>query len=380
MTEINRHLRKGSLPTLVQALQERKTRVLDVVAEARSLSFDMGGVVLRGTEPVMDDSGVTMRDGIYFPTEVGEEGLASKLDIPVRYLRRMRTEGALDLYDNNLNGWLARAPEGKRYMLRLLRGDDGGAGVLRAFLGDTYRTIDDFDVLLATLRGITEAGVDSPRITADITDRRMYVRVVAEQVKAYAPELLKGYRSPFTGESGSDNPTVFAGFKVTNSETGGGAFSITPYIEVQVCSNGQTIGKAVRQVHVGSKLEDGIVQYSEATRAANLELVKAETVDVIRTFLNVDYVTARLREMEEKAGVRVAKPQEVIESVSKTIGFTQAEQDAILSRFIEGGQMTAGGVMQAVTAAAQDMASGDAADAMERAALQVLELAAKAAR
>jgi hypothetical protein len=400
MTE---NLRNQPLPTLVDALKTRRTRVLDVVAEARSLSFDGGAVVLRGTEPEMTEDGVTVRDGLYYPTVVGEEGLAGKLDIPVRYLRRMRETGAVDMYDYNLNGWLSRAEEGKRYMLRLLRGDDGGPGILRAFLGDTYKTIDDFDVLLATLRGITEAGVTDPQITADITDRRMYLKVVAPQIKAYAPELLAGYRSPFDGGQvgngwtpervaraaageaqaydGGAEPVIFAGFVVTNSETGNGGFNITPRLEVQVCRNGLTIAADVqRRIHLGSKLDDGIVKYSTETAQANLALVKSQTADAVRTFLDVDYVKAKIAAMEKVAGVQITKPQEVIESVSRTVGFSQAEADAILGRFIQGGQMTAGGVMQAVTAAAQDMDSGDAADAMERAAMQVLELAAKAAR
>ena len=56
----------------------------------------------------------------------------------------------------------------------------------------------------------------------------MYVRVVCEQVRALAPALLAGYRSPFTGAAGADNPVVFAGFVITNSETGCGAFTPDP--------------------------------------------------------------------------------------------------------------------------------------------------------
>ena len=56
----------------------------------------------------------------------------------------------------------------------------------------------------------------------------MYVRVVCEQVRVLAPALLAGYRSPFTGAAGADNPVVFAGFVITNSETGCGAFSLVP--------------------------------------------------------------------------------------------------------------------------------------------------------
>ena len=102
---------------------------------------------------------------------------------------------------------------------------------------------------------------------ADLTDKRMYVRVKAPEVAAYAPELLKGYRSPLSGNSGEANPTVFAGFVFSNSETGYGAFSVTPRLVVQVCSNGMTMTKDVqRAVHLGGKLEAGIVRWSEDTQ------------------------------------------------------------------------------------------------------------------
>ena len=48
----------------------------------------------------------------------------------------------------------------------------------------------------------------------------MYVRVVCEQVAVLAPALLADYRSPFTGAAGADNPAVFAGFVIRESETG----------------------------------------------------------------------------------------------------------------------------------------------------------------
>ncbi len=42
------------------------------------------------------------------------------------------------------------------------------------------------------------------------------------------PALLSGYRSPLTGASGADNPVLFSGFKILNSETRYGAFTLVP--------------------------------------------------------------------------------------------------------------------------------------------------------
>ena len=122
-------------------------------------------------------------------------------------------------------------------------------------------------MLLAALDGVRQSGVPVQVDGCDLTDRRMYVRVVCEQVRALAPALLAGYRSPFTGASGADSPVVFSGFMITNSETGCGAFTLVPRLVVQVCRNGMTITRdAMRAVHLGERLDEGVVTWSGNTR------------------------------------------------------------------------------------------------------------------
>jgi len=396
-------LRHSDLATLAAALNDQRTRALDLVIPAREMTFDGGALRLRDVSPVLTDDGVTDANGRYVPTGVGDEGIADKLGIPLKYVRRLRTE-APDLYDANVNGWLSR--DSGSYLVRLLRGDAEtveSRGVLRAFLSDRYRTIDNFDVLLAALDGMRrhgwgEPGSDMPHISADLTDRRMYVRVTHPGIAAYAPDLLKGYRSPWGGQDvgngwtpervaaaaggegqaipAGEEPIVFAGFVISNSETGGGAFSITPRLVVKVCNNGLTItADALREVHIGGRLDAGVIRWSETTQRKALDLVTAQTADAVATFLDTDYVKAKVAELEEAAGAPVKDPQGVITTVSKKLGFTEAQQQNILSCFIAGGQLSAGGVMHAVTAAAQ-LADGDTAWDMEAAALPALALAA----
>jgi hypothetical protein len=259
----------------------------------------------------------------------------------------------------------------RKFLVRCFRGDDTGPGIARAFLSDSYKPIDHLDGLLATLDGITAAGVDARVHSADLTDRRMVVRVVCEEVKGYARTLLRGYRSPFTGASGDENPTVFAGFKITNSETGGGAYQIVPELRVQVCDNGMTITKdALRAVHLGSRLEEGVIRWAEDTQRKQLDLVKAQTRDAVRTFLDVDYVTAQIEKLEGRAGQPLATAEEVT-AITKPLGYTRDQQDSILAHFVRGGQMTRGGVFNAITAAAQEH-DPDARYDMEAVAVRVL--------
>ena len=94
---------------------------------------------------------------------------------------------------------------------------------------------------MAVFEGIRAAGQPVSIDSCDLTDKRMYVQVSCPAVQVLAPALLTGYTSPFTGARGADNPVVFAGFAVTNSETGCGACTITPRLVAQVCANGLTI-------------------------------------------------------------------------------------------------------------------------------------------
>lgn len=192
-----------------------------------------------------------------------------------------------------------------------------------------------------------------------------------------APELLAGYRSPFTGARGIENPIVFGGFIVSNSETGRGRFRISPRLVVQVCNNGMTIDKyALSEVHLGGKLDDGQIRWSADTQATALKLVGKKTRDAIAAFLNPDFARAQIREITAVAGVSITAPVETIEHVSKKLNFSRAQQDSILSDFISGGACTSGGVLHAVTSAAQRIENADVAYEMERLGMRAMNVAA----
>ncbi|WP_262401753.1 DUF932 domain-containing protein [Actinomadura sp. CNU-125] len=311
MTALLTTARNAGLEDLTALLERQQAHKVDVVVGPRNLAFEQGRLLVDGIEPMLTTEGVTVANGSYLPTATCDEGLAAKLDVPRGYLGKMRAE-AVDLYDTNLNGWLHRAPSDKRYLVRALRGD-GGGGVARAFLSDGYKRVDNLDVLMATLDGVRRAGVPVVIDGCDLSERRMYVRIVSEHVRVMAPRLLHDYRSPFTGESGAENPTVFAGFVISNSEVGGGAFTLTPRLVVQVCRNGMTITRdAMRCVHLGSRLEEGVVTWSAETQQRNLDLIVSKTRDAVAEFLRAEYVEAKVDEIERAARTAVRDPQETI--------------------------------------------------------------------
>lgn len=365
--------RHATLENLAALLRDQQARKVDVVAPAAAIRANGARLIVEGTEPVLGPDGVTMTTGTYAPADLCDQGIADKLGIPAAYLRKLR-EHKPTLYDANVNSWLEG--DERRFLLRCLRGRNG-TGAARAFLSDGYKIIDNLDVLLAALDGVRQSGFPVRIDGCDLTERRMYVRVVCEQVAVMAPLLLAGYRSPYTGASGADNPVVSAGFVLTNSETGCGAFALTPRLVARVCDNGMTITRdAARAVHLGERLDEGVVTWSGNTLDKVLALITAKTTDAVTTFLDPAYVEQQVRAMERTAGHPVADPQQMIETVSARLRFTGAQQHDILDHFIRGGDLTAGGVMHAVTSAAQIQDDADTAHEMESAALRALDLAA----
>ena len=380
ITEDQLTARAVDLGELATRLQTQHTARQDVVAPARRLRMDGGRLIadLPTGDPIVSPAGISSTMALR-PTDLGLGDIADKLGIPVAYLRRMRAEGATELLDHNVNEWLARQDD-RRYLVRGLVGDDG-TGLLRALLSGNYEIADNLDVLLAMLDGLKETGVNAVPTQCDLSARRMYVTVTSPEIAVLAPGLLRNYVSPFTGDRGIDNPLVFAGFVLSNSETGDGAWTITPRLEIQVCHNGLVLDTLrVRKPHIGGRLPDGAVQWSADTQQTNRLLIKQKTRDAVTSFLDEQWLTARIGEVERAAGVRVSNPTEVIERVSTQLRFSETEQQTILDHFLLGGDPTSGGVLQAVTSAAQKVGDPDTARGMEAVGLRAMRIAADFAR
>lgn len=408
--------RNASLNDLVEILRNQEAKKHDIVLSASKIRARNAQIVVKGAEQELSLDGVTSVDGTYRPTRHFDTQLGKALGIAPSYLSRCRVD-APDLYDANANGWLAgrakrnangetevlREPDARTFLLRTFS-DGNGGGVARALLSDRYAITDNLDSLFTCLEAIKSMGVETEVRGADLSDTHMYVDLHAPAVAALAPTLLRGYRNPFSdpaieaqrshGRNDIDRwrevaqregkgyevgaePIVFSGFRISNSELGGGAWSITPKLLIKICRNGLVIpGLAIRNVHLGGRQEEGVVRWSEETRQAELAVIRAKTKDAVRTFLSQEFLDEQINKVEEKAGKKIDKPVEVIKSLGKTLNFSQSEQDGILSHFTMGGQMTAGGVVQALTSYSQCVADANRADEIDSLALRALDLVA----
>lgn len=164
---------------------------------------------------------------------------------------------------------------------------------------------------------------------------------------------------------------------ISNSETGHRSFSIIPQVTIQVCDNGRTFSRdAMREVHLGGRLTEGVIRWSGQTHDANLQLVVNQARDAVTTFMDSNYVEAQIAEVETEAGIPVRDVEATLEFVGKQLRFTEDQQATILNHFIDGGDRSCGGLMHAVTSTAQTLTDPDDTYEMERHGVRAMTLAA----
>lgn len=395
--------RNASLEDLVSILRVQHNAKHDAVVPATAIaSYAAFGEGYSLEVAGMGADGPAGIAGQFTCTDIFDEHVAERFDVPRAYLRRMR-ETRPDILDEIINRSIHGEdiaeiqPDQRRFFLRTFLDPEGGPGIARALLSDSYRPIDNLDVLTSALDGIQRAGVDAEIEKCQISERRMAIDIVCPQIGVVAGELLRNYRSPFDtdgidraggwtlergraaaaredqGYEPGSEPMFWAGFQLANSELGGGAYTLCPRIVLSPCRNGLKISEdMMRKVHVGAQLAKGVVKWSDETKAANLTLVTSMTTDAITSWLNVDYVSAFVARLQGADGVVNVPANDAVQLVGTHLGYSEEARAGILDHFIRGGQFTGLGMVNAITSYAQTVDSPDTAYELENNALDAL--------
>lgn len=372
------NIRNGSLGDLVTELEEQQARKVDMVVPAKDLWSVNGLVRVRDHAVVETPKGLTSAHLDLVPSSIYDNEITRKLSRTGRPLGRglirgLREDGRTDLVDSLYNGLLhgnrdLGVPGDQRaFFLRTFEGQKDTLGYARTLLSNSYRPIDNWDVLGTILSGLKEAGFTGHVVRqADLTDDKMYVRISVPEVSALAPTLLRNYTSPYSRNRGADNPVVEAGLVITNSETGGAAFTITPELVVQICTNGLTIKRdMIRKPHLGSKLDEGVLKVSNKTRELNRKLVASQTKDAIETFLDPAYLERAIAKIEDQSEQTIGDVEKAVETIVQRPAFTKEDMSGLLTAFFDGGDRTKGGLANAITAYSQQVTDADRAYEMD---------------
>ncbi len=312
--------------------------------------------------------------------------IRDKLSIPAKYYERLLGE-APDLLCTNVNHWLARSEKS-----RLVRTMDGEA---RAFLGDTYRPMDNLDFMAAIAKGLGGAGVESHIRSADVTEERVYIKVTTPTLESdILPPGYEGTRADLDAtheaakEAGKladdhgwlrDPEPIRGGAVFSNSEVGCGGLNVNGFVEVLKCTNAYVAKQPLfRKVHIGGQrhVDAGFAEFiRDETHALADRALWEEVADVVRGTFDTENFT-RVIEMFTGARGRdsVARPDRVAAQVQEQFLLGEGERDDILDAFIRNGDLTQFGLAQAVTVTAGKLDDYRRATELETVGMQVIEL------
>ncbi len=281
--------------------------------------------------------------------------IAARLDIPSKYYKRMQKEAPL-LLAANVNQWFHTKPE--RRMIRTL---DGQA---RAYLSDRYRRLDHFDLASAVLPILAEMGEGIQIVSTELTDTRMYIKAINRRLEL---EVKPG-------------DVVQAGIAISNSEIGLGALRVEPLIYRLICSNGMiSQDYSKKQYHVGRNASDNesYELYRDETLKADDKAFFLKVQDTVRAAVDITKFSTIVEQLRSATERKIeGNPVKAVELLSERFGFNSNESGGILQHLIQGGDLSAYGLLNAITRTSQDVENYDRCTELERDGSRVLSLTA----
>jgi uncharacterized protein YjiS (DUF1127 family) len=299
---------------------------------------------------------------------IAERQLATWAKIPMDYFNRMKA-GHRFLLEENVRYWLANSDD--KRMLRFLVLPS--ATVLRAFLSDRYRPLDNIDLLTRIHPRITRAGIEV--VSAELTDSRLYLRAVDSGISGTIRRL--------------DGTTVAvqAGVSVANSEVGAGRLIIEGMLVHGANHRAILTSATIKKNHASRAIafegddsfEDAWAYFRDETRKLDDESLWAKVADTFDAALEESRFMAELARLQDHALTPVAVSEmQIVEVATQRFRLTEDEKAHVLRSLIKDGDMSIFGISSAVAAAAEVASTYDRAYDIEKMAGDILNLSPRA--
>lgn len=354
-----------TLANLLTKVQADAARAVDFIAPTSELQFR--------TDLDTGKSQVIMEADRGAPTveleanELFNDQVAKTAEIEVRTARRLRTQYPLE-YDALINAIWDRQPK-DRMIRTYMDGASETRGVARAFVSDKFKTFDNVDVLASTLPQLLESDADWRVWRHDITEKRMYVRLISANI---------------SGRGANDRDVMNLGFDLTNSETGCGSVAAISKAVTIACMNGLTIDTILRQSHLTTSRSDSRTWsiLSDEAKSADNEALKLKLRDVVGHASQPEAFEETLAAFRAASGdVIEGTVQAAIEQTGKVLRLTKAETSSVLDGLMQtlgqegysGEPISRATIVNAVTACAKT-ANPDDVDQWHDRGAQVLNM------
>ena len=270
----------------------------DHIAQGAVLDFDTGTDGRARVKLGADGSPLVLHDNAL-------SQFADKAGIGMTYLRHLQEQKspwAQSLLAHTLKEHAHEVLPSERFLVR------SHAGQARAMLSDRFRRIDcrpGLDALLGESQKVGALVSD-----AVVTDVRASVRVLIPRVLEVSP-----------GEF------IVLGLAWANSDYGKGAQSLALFALRVWCLNGATLEQEMRQVHLGGRLTDWEIRYSERTIAADSRATTLAMRDTARALLSPAHME-RTTDMIRTAASQAIDVKGKTADLRKRLGKTLADRIA----------------------------------------------------
>ncbi|MGB8699121.1 MAG: DUF932 domain-containing protein [Thermosynechococcaceae cyanobacterium] len=333
-----------TLVEMAQQIQDQASQKRDYIADTRQIEMNADGSLTVQAETVED----------FETTDHTHSQIAQRLSIPAKYYHRMRQE-APNLLANNVNHWFQANPEPR--MIRTLEGK------ARAFLSNRYRRVDNKAIAETVLPVLNEFGDGLQIASIGLTESRLYIKVVNQRIQL---DVKVG-------------DPVQAGVIVSNSEIGLGSIRIEPLVYRLACTNGMAVpDRGMKKYHVGRVLdneEEAYEIFTDETKEAEDKALLLKVRDMVKAATSEALFAQIVDQMRDATERKIeGNPVKAVEVLADKFNMNQPEQSSVLTHLIQGGDLSAYGLLNAVTRTSQDLPDYDRATEFEVMGSQVLAL------
>ncbi len=276
-------------------------------------------------------------------TDWGHRQIAEKTDIPKRYYDRMRDTGNLGLVAANVNTWIN---DREHRFIRTLNGS------VRAILSDRYLVLDNLMAIKSAATKASELG--ATMADCEISDTRMYVKMI----------------DPHETWEIKQNDHHVRGVIFSNSEVGAGSFRAEAFVMRLVCSNGMIGMDKLAKVHLGSKMAPGMY-ISDRTRELEAETIASKCQDIVESVFDREKFDAWMEHYRATTDVQLKSPMDATKNVIRNFKLNENLEKDLMNALIREGDSTQYGLINALTAHAQQIKRPEIKIEIEKVAGQI---------
>lgn len=300
-----------------QAIENNHNKIVTngVRFEELTKNIEDNIIVLNGDRPIVVPTIDRTKLNFVFKDEYRREihpnalnQMSAKFDIPSKYINDLATG---DLWKNNLAAhtltkYFANTDR-QKVLLRSINGE------LRGFLSDRYKRLNSYEIMSNFLSGVRNNGLNV--FDMHVSDTRNWIEVLDKNII--------NIDTPNNGIVSA----VF-GMRMSNSDFGDGAFELNSYFLQVICMNGMTRKNAIRQVHLGRKLDENI-EYSQKTYELDTAATVSAMNDTVKYLVSPEYRMKQIATIQ-KASEKIIEVDSYIKKLTP-MGMLKNEVESVKS-------------------------------------------------